>query len=732
MASTSSSDFFTINLGTRPDKAFRIPPPPIQEAQDCSIQLPPGLAGPNVAARWLKKGQTLSVGKFLIPGGLIYTTLCVDPCAGLYEPSLINTLLKLSSDEVDSSLSLMTYWPDYKSISAQARRGYVQWLAGGRCDPRADIGYVFLFFYGLERRALIDAGEDQDAIADLSDIVEEVERLLGIYGSNSSLRGYAEGFLDYLCSSSIDDNLYLKPPAVTTAIRSSMSIGLRAGLGQMAMHQHPVHAQWAIAWAQSDPDIIRRTPATRCPDLLSKLFISVYERIYPQGILLSHNKTRLKHAYRAASRVVGAAVISMGDIPDVSASALNRKKLQFLLDRCSSDLDAYSRFIGRYPDHTQKLEGLLQLPVSLWPATLRDELESLKARIEDDLEVMTFTELGKRFNSNGVLSRPLLMAMARALESLQIGMEPDVLAGSRMPKPDDCIALFVTQPDDGVLRATPAFNAACLTLDLASAVTVADGEISAEEVSLLLSQIDAWQHLSIAQRKRLKAHLGIQLHQPPTLASLKSRLEPLSITEKETIAHFLASLAQADGSVSCEEVKLLERIYKTLQLDPMTLYGNLHVATAPRAFSEHFGVPLTTPVLESMPEVGGIALNLDRIALLQRETEAVSALLAKVFIEDSALEPEPEPTALVIEVQADAVAIIPGLEGEHLAFLRLLLSRPQWSRSELQDTASDMDLMLDGALEHINELAFEHFDMPVTEGEEPVEINPEILEKLAL
>ena len=626
----------------------------------------------------------------------------------------------------------MTYWPDYKSISAQARRGYVQWLAGGRCDPRADIGYVFLFFYGLERRALIDAGEDQDAIADLSDIVEEVERLLGIYGSNSSLRGYAEGFLDYLCSSSIDDNLYLKPPAVTTAIRSSMSIGLRAGLGQMAMHQHPVNAQWAIAWALSDPDIIRRTPATRCPDLLSKLFITEYERIYPQGILLSHNKTRLKHAYRAASRVVGAAVISMGDIPDVSASALNRKKLQFLLDRCSSDLDAYSRFIGRYPDHTQKLEGLLQLPVSLWPATLRDELESLKARIEDDLEVMTFTELGKRFNSNGVLSRPLLMAMARALESLQIGMEPDVLAGSRMPKPDDCIALFVTQPDDGVLRATPAFNAACLTLDLASAVTVADGEISAEEVSLLLSQIDAWQHLSIAQRKRLKAHLGIQLHQPPTLASLKSRLEPLSITEKETIAHFLASLAQADGSVSCEEVKLLERIYKTLQLDPMTLYGNLHVATAPRAFSEHFGVPLTTPVLESMPEVGGIALNLDRIALLQRETEAVSALLAKVFIEDSALEPEPEPTALVIEVQADAVAIIPGLEGEHLAFLRLLLSRPQWSRSELQDTASDMDLMLDGALEHINELAFEHFDMPVTEGEEPVEINPEILEKLAL
>ena len=730
MASTSSSEFFTIDLGVRPARAYKIPPPPIPDVSNSSTLHSCRPLESAVPARWLKKGQQFSIGKFTIPGGLIYTTLCVDPREALYEPSLINALLKLSPEDVDSSSSLMTYWPDYKSISAQARRGYVQWLAGGRCDPSADVGYVFLFFYGLERRALVDAGEDQDAIADLADIVEEVERLLSIYGSNTSLRGYAESFLDYLTHSQISETHYLKPPPVTSAARSSMPMGLRAGLGQMAVNQYPVNAQWAMAWALSDPDITKRTPVTRCPGMLTNLFIDEFERIYPDGILLSHNKTKLKHGYRSASRAVCATMMDFGDIPDVTASSLNRKKLQFLLDRCSSDLDAYSRFVGRYPENAQKLEGLLQLPVSLWPSTLRDELESLKARIEDDLEVMTFAELGKRFNSAGVLSRPLLLAMARALESLQIGMEPDVLAGSKTPKPDDCIALFVTQPDDGVLRATPAFNAACLTLDLASAVTVADGNISAEEVSLLLNQIDAWQHLSIAQRKRLKAHLGIQLQQPPTLASLKSRLEPLAGDEKRAIAHFLASLAQADGSVSTEEVRLLERVYKVLQLDPLSLYGDLHVSTAPRAISQHFGVPLTTPEPEPIPEVGGVVLNLERIALLQLETEAVSALLAKVFMEEPVHEPEPASPAN--ETQSDAVAIIPGLEGEHLAFLRLLLSRSQWSRSELEDTASDLELMLDGALEHINELAFEHFDMPITEGDEPVEINPDILEKLAI
>ena len=43
-----------------------------------------------------------------------------------------------------------------------------------------------------------------------------------------------------------------------------------------------------------------------------------------------------------------------------------------------------------------------------------------------------------------------------------------------------------------------------------------------------------------------------------------------------------------------------------------------------------------------------------------------------------------------------------------------------------------MELMLDGVLEQINDMAFERFDMPVTEGDDPIEINSDILEELAL
>ncbi|MNN83618.1 hypothetical protein D3C81_2006820 [compost metagenome] len=73
-----------------------------------------------------------------------------------------------------------------------------------------------------------------------------------------------------------------------------------------------------------------------------------------------------------------------------------------------------------------------------------------------------------------------------------------------------------------------------------------------------------------------------------------------------------------------------------------------------------------------------------------------------------------------------------GLDADHSAFLKLLISRPEWNREDLEAVAGDMDIMLDGALELINEMAFEHFDMPVTEGEDPFEINPDIMEKLPL
>lgn len=734
----TESEFFTVQLGSTTSPSFKIPAPPTSHIAD---------------ARWVPYGESVAVGDFLIPDGMLYVGSQLGDY-GTAEPSLINPKLKVSKSYIDVQERLTSYWPSYDSISPEARRGYLQWLAGGRVDPVADTGYVFLFFYGLERRALIDAPADPQATADIPLIIDEVKRLLKIYGENRSFKGYATGLLSHIGGTASDPNTYLGRPPEVVPNSYEMPLPLRIGLGQHAANKHPVDVDWSLAWALADPNIGKRTPVTRCSDVFATLFKVRFASFHPTGLILPQNKTKLKASYRPASAALRTPATNIDDLPDVMATSGTRKILQRLVDVCTTELEPYSRYLGRNPDGAETLEGLLQLPVMLWPASARAELDDLESRIADDLIVMSFGELAGRFKSAGALSRDKVLGLARALESRHIGIEPDVLAGSKTPKAEDKIALFVTHPEDGALRASDAYNAASVTLDLASAVASADGDTSHEEVSLLSQHIDSWSHLSVAHQKRLKAHLQIQLQQPPTLASLKKRLDPLPEDARRTIARFLAHLAQADGVVSPSEVKLLERVYKTLQLDTQLLYSDLHGAAAGAASISGRTSTSTTPtpttaLAKSPQSPQGFTLDHDRIAQLQQETAAVSALLAQVFTDEeqgdsitkqdsesgqSQLEAADQPSSESEKSKAtnEPSADISGLDLEHSAFLRLLVSRTEWSRSELEAAASDMELMLDGALEQINDMAFDRFNMPVTEGDDPVEINADILEELAL
>ncbi|KRW73028.1 Tellurite resistance protein TerB [Pseudomonas sp. TTU2014-066ASC] len=713
-AKRDDSGFFTVTLEATERPSYRIP------------SAPANLNSANV--RWLSAGETIEVAGENITIGLIYVGEDKNRRNGPSEPSLINPKLKVARGIVDISERLTPYWPSYDSISPEARRAYLQWLSSGRKAPHANIGYVFLFFYGLERRVFVDAKTDQAAAADIPIIIAEVERLLSIYGKNNSFNNYASRFVDFLRQGQILARRYQKAPPAPLPYGYEMPVELRIGLGQLAADKQPMPADWALAWVLSDHSIGKRTPVTRCKEAFAQLFCMRYEERYGAGMVLPQNKTRLRLQYNTASAGLPPQELDgLSGIPDVTATSAARKKLQQLVDECTVQLEPYSRYLGRNPGTPDALEALLQLPVNLWPPAARTALAELKQRIGDGMVVMSFGELAGRLQSAGSLSRDKVLTLARALESLHIGIEPDVLTGSRTPKAEDNVALFATQAEDGDLRSSPAYSAASVTLDLACAVAAADGDTSPQEIMLLSQHIDSWCHLSGAHRKRLKAHLRLQLNQPPTLQSLKKKLEPLAEPAKRVVAAFLAHLAQVDGEVSPAEVKLLERVYKTLQLDPQSLYSDLHVAASGSAVGSSQTTPSIPGATPSKP-VGEFALDKERITQLQRETEQVSALLAQVFVDDKTAEPDD----VVVEETVEDTSSVCGLDADHSAFLRVLVSRTEWSRDELGAVASDMELMLDGALEQINDMAFEHFDMPVTEGEDPFEVNPDIMDKLPL
>ncbi|PBP74600.1 Tellurite resistance protein TerB [Pseudomonas syringae] len=716
------SEFFTIRQDSPGANSFSIPKAPDRPAK----------------ARWLRPGEPLTVADITLPGGMIYTGT-QNPEFRLSEPSFIDASLPVAGSDTPPVAGAAYYWSTYKDLEPAARRGYLQWLAGGRCDPEASSGYLFMFFHGLERRLLIDSLSDPDARKEIPAMKEEIERLRTVYHRDFSFCSQASRLLEYLNMPVISGQMYLREPPMESADRFEMPIVLRVALGQMAIDKYPLNASWALSWALTDPNISRGKPVGRCADLFQRLFRAEYEEQFPDGLKLLRNKTRLWVAYRPSSAYLDVPEIPVGDLPDVSITSATRKKIQVLVQGCTSVLAPFSRYMGRNADDLDKhesLEALLLLPVSLWPEYARHELRQLQSEVGTGTKLMTLDQLAIRFKSDGAQARNQIIALIKVLEDMHVGMEPDALAGNRAPKPEDSIVLFATEPDPGMSRVTVDYNVAVVTLDLASSVATVDGGTSQHAIALLEQHIDSWGHLRVAHRTRLKAYLLMQLQQPPNLASLKKKLGSLNQEEKQTIVGCLTHLAHADGAVTPEKVRLLERIYRTLQLDPHALYSNLHgAATGLQTGQASTALSATTAAGPDKKPGSGIVLDMGRVAQLRRETAEVSALLADVFRNDQ--EDEQQDHTQIAEDDAsqdtpDTGAHLHGLDAGHSAFLRLLVSRSQWSRRELEIATAGMALMLDGALEQINDMAFEVFDMPVSEGDDPIEINPDILSELAL
>src|SRR5262249_14733227 len=137
----------------------------------------------------------------------------------------------------------MSYWPSYASATPDQRAQYLDWMATGRFASDIDIGYVFIFFYGLERRVLIDGQDDQLAR-------EEVDRLFGMFaGQSASFRNYATNFLAFTSLrnwSSLDDHA-LDDQLGALAIDNPLALS-----GVLAWHhqrQRPLSSRYATVVA---------------------------------------------------------------------------------------------------------------------------------------------------------------------------------------------------------------------------------------------------------------------------------------------------------------------------------------------------------------------------------------------------------------------------------------------------------------------------------------------------
>lgn len=682
-------------------------------------------------AKWYGPCESVTVNGYDIPGGLIYVGSNL-PGQYAYENDacLIDPELEVSPAEPWEAADLIGYWPKYGRIPARCRGAYLKWLAHGRSEPEADLGYVFLFFYGLERRLIVDGGENKISEAERTAIVDEVKRLLEIYGNSGSFSGYAGNFLAmewmlYQSGNTKPDDIDLDNRYCTGTFQLMLAKTVDEG--------KPVPAQMALQWYYLNPDTRLRTPARRCQKEFRSLFAHRYQEKYGDGMIVKPNKTRLKMAYRPASPSISREInLKIPDLPNPFILQGPVKKIDAIVDACTQALEPYSRYLGRKGNDPKSLAALSLIPKELIGQS--SESEKIKKGLSDICQNGTgFIRLEDLYKIIGrespdKLLKKELESLAGFIGSMGYGIAPDIRYHNMKPALDGHVAVF-PKGHGADFNPSKEFRMVSTILRLGAMVSQIDNDLSPAEESILQNLVLDNRELTTIEKDSLMAFLHWCMRTPLNAAGLKAGLAGVSQAQKTAISHILVSVAHADGVIKPEEIKQIEKLYKALGLDKAQVTSDIHALAAD---SGPVTVALKDPDTSlSIPEPAraagksiGFVLNDELIQIRKEETKQVKSVLADIFTEQDE-EIETEPAAAV----ASASPLFM-LDQAHQNLFNSLREQETWERAAIRETCKKLGLMVDGAMEVLNEWAFENANAPLIDDGEPVYVDVSLAKEI--
>lgn len=529
--------------------------------------------------KWLKRGEAVDIQGHHLPHGFIY----IGKGTNDEQHYAINARLSAKLGDLTSS-DATGYYSSYPLFSPEKRFLYLKWLAEGALTS-ADSGFGMLYFYGIERRLLdllekrvpAPAGDEQGLL------LQEVHRLAKLFkNSGGSVTQCCLRVSDFATACALDENPTPQLPAEWVKTWE-LPLIIRYGIGRFVNEHKPIPMEWALRWAYAEPNIYLRTPATRCPQEFEAAFASVYRRNFADGLVLPANKTKLKLTYQPGWPMHFGKEIrhEFSNIPDVAALTAPQQTLKDLVEQATTEIDEFSRYLGRNPKKSGSLEAYLNLSLCLWPPAVRERWRQFSASFVEPVQPFALESLLRELDPSADPNLARLPEIAGHLSNALVGFEPDILSGARRPKSPDWIVLFPLTSVTIAERANPEYKRASLLVSLSACVALADGYASEDEALAVEGMIASWEHLHTDLRTRLRAQYRLQVRNGISLANLKSRFADLPADGRLQMALSLCSLAAADGNIAAAEVKLLEQIYRVLELEPQQLYSHLHIGQQP-------------------------------------------------------------------------------------------------------------------------------------------------------
>lgn len=674
--------------------------------------------------KWIKPGESITIKGQTVTSGNFYFGGKLSSLDGYgTEASLVDDSLKVENKPSNFEDESLGYWPKFSSLTPKGRGAYLSWLSGNRSDPKTPLGYVFIYFYGLERRITVDSIKKAVDDTEFKFLFDEILRLKGIYGSSRSFSNYSTRLMEIMC--------ILRPHAVSHPELEKApqrdSLLFKHRLATTINTGKPVPAELALAWIRFYPDYNLKKPARRCGYEFSQMFTRLYNKKYGDGIVVKPNKTRLKIEYHPASSSLHSLSLPQQDLPDPSNLKAPVNKLIVIADECTTELDAYSRYLAKSDTSQTDIEAILLLPDELSDLgeTLglgkfkkwADEAISTKNGLVDFEEFWTYTKLPLPVKINKKETE-LIQSLS---QKAGYGIAPDTRYHHAKTSADGKLVLF-PEGHGKYFEPSKAYSEMGMALRLGAMVAVIDSHVDQAELNLLTQLIDHDTNLSPTEKQSLRAYLVWRLNTPSNITGLKPRLEALGETEKAAVSRILVGVAMADGKIDPEEIKQLEKLYTLLGLDKTLVTRDIHGMSSSKASLQ----PLSSQSEAISLTPTSFQLDESILAIHESETKDVQSMLGAIFVED-------KPTGESDDSTTDSTTIEKetGIDKQHYALFESLIRKDRWTREEVEVLCRDSGLMVSGALESINDWSFDKVDASVLEEDgDTIYVDQEIVEEI--
>jgi hypothetical protein len=714
------------------------------QRQQSHYGVPPVISRVSLRAEltWCEPERLVQIGSISFNSGLVYL------CDGFSdEPSAINTMLPVARS--GDGAEKLPYYPSYSQFSPAQRTCYLQWLAAGRTDANPasrDFGYLFTFFYGLERRLFIDEDHSESLATAAATILQEY----AAFGVSHSLSNYFSSYLHFWgFTQGAARYAQLWPWIVGLPNSILREDAVRLVLHSLSAWGKPLPAEVAFDVMLNNPEVVKPSIALRKHGSpFHELFLARFREALPNGAPLINPGTSSKVEYLSGNIALRGFSMSAGRKRNLSVQVnrtlIDREagtRCMEVWNQAVSEMKRYERVTKHVSPSGFSIRSFTALPKELRTKqveTLRPQWQQFVSSIGTvDGHVILKTSSLAGFLGIGLkdwLTNQQIDDISVAAQAFSYEIAPAPADyGSRWRAEQEVALIPLTGREPG--KHSPPFLGIAALIQMAAHIATSNGVVDAGGGEMTKALVDS-SGCTQAEQEHLRALANLLLRDTDNAPrSLSAVVKNIPAESAASMARTLTRIAAADGVITLEEEKALYGLFRQLHVPRALGRGMIAEVGEPReVVAEGADAPVRGEAIprpsKKAPARRPLSLDHKKVEAIEIETREVIAMLSRVM-EESESESEPAPFEPVLQKAAVPVMEGPdwtmGLDPQFVPLAARLAGKDQWSQEELKAVASEYHLIPSAAVDAINAWAEDALGDFLLVGDEPVSVQKHLL-----